>query len=60
MDMALNFCREKNYKHIFLWTVSAQETARVLYKNAGFEITQTSKNEDWGVPVLEEKWELDL
>lgn len=60
MDMALNFCREKNYKHVFLWTVSAQETARVLYKNAGFEITQTSKNEDWGVPVLEEKWELDL
>ena len=34
--------------------------ARILYKKAGFIITETSKNENWGNPVLEEKWELDL
>lgn len=60
LNAALDFCRQKKYPHVFLWTVSAQESARVLYKNAGFRITETSKNEDWGVPVLEEKWELDL
>lgn len=60
LNAALDFCRQKKYPHVFLWTVSAQESARVLYKNAGFRITETSENEDWGVPVLEEKWELDL
>lgn len=60
LNKALDFCREKNYSHVFLWTVSAQETARTLYKKAGFNITETSKNNSWGIPVLEEKWELDL
>lgn len=60
LNTALDFCREKEYSHVFLWTVSAQETARTLYKKAGFEITETSENESWGIPVLEEKWELDL
>lgn len=60
LNAALNFCREKKYSHVFLWTVSAQESARILYKKAGFNITETSKNDNWGSPVLEEKWELDL
>lgn len=57
---ALEFCRQKEYRHVFLWTVSAQEAARVLYKNAGFQITETNENESWGAPVLEERWDLDL
>lgn len=60
MNMALDFCKEKEYKHIFLWTVSAQETARHLYKKAGFRITETKHTDDWGVPVLEERWDLSL
>lgn len=60
LNTALEFCRQKKYRHVFLWTVSAQEAARVLYRNAGFKITETSENESWGVPVLEEKRELDL
>lgn len=60
LNAALEFCRQKKYSHVFLWTVSAQESARILYKNAGFKITETSENNDWGSPVLEEKWDLDL
>jgi len=60
LNTALSFCREKGYSHAFLWTVSAQETARTLYHKAGFTITETSANETWGIPVLEEKWEMDL
>lgn len=60
LHKALDFCHEKKYSHVFLWTVSAQETARKLYKKAGFVITETSENENWGIPVLEEKWDLDL
>lgn len=58
LNAALEFCRQKKYSHIFLWTVSVQESARILYKNTGFKITETSENKSWGIPVLEEKWEL--
>lgn len=60
LNVALEFCRQKNYSRVFLWTVSAQESARILYKNAGFAITETSENENWGTPVVEERWDLDL
>lgn len=60
LEEALSFCKEKEYSHIFLWTVSAQETARNLYRKAGFELTESHENDEWGVPVLEEKWEKDL
>lgn len=60
LKAALDFCHQKRYSHVFLWTVSAQESARILYKSAGFKITETSENENWGTPVLEERWDLDL
>lgn len=60
LNKALDFCREKKYPHVFLWTISAQESARNLYRKAGFEITETSRNDTWGTPVLEEKWEREL
>ncbi len=31
-----------------------------MYKNAGFKITETNENNDWGTPVLEERWDLNL
>jgi len=60
IDMALNFCRQKGYQHVFLLTISAQKAARHLYKSKGFEITKTHKNPEWGKDVLEERWDLDL
>lgn len=60
LDEAISFCKEKKYEHVFLWTVSAQETARHLYGNAGFAITEKHENSQWGVPVLEERWDLEM
>lgn len=60
LNAALDFCRDKKYHHVFLWTVSAQESARRLYSRAGFRITETNDNAEWGVPVTEERWDLAL
>lgn len=60
LDMALNFCIEKGYHHVFLWTVSAQEAARNLYAKVGFRLSQTNENMNWGTPVLEERWDMEL
>lgn len=59
-EKALGFCREKSYRRVFLWTVSAQEAARKLYAKAGFRLMETHEDDSWGVKVLEERWDLDL
>ena len=58
IDLAIRFCKEKNYRRIFLWTFSTLLAARHLYAGKGFRITGTHVNNDWGEPILEERWEL--
>lgn len=60
IDKALLFCRDKNYTHVFLETISALKTARYIYKSKGFAITHTHENPAWGTNVVEERWDLDL
>jgi len=60
MKTAIDFCIEKQYKHVFLWTVSILEAARVLYKRFGFELTESKANDSWGDPLTEERWDLNL
>ena len=60
IDMALDFCRQKGYQHVFLFTITAQKVARHLYRSKGFAITKTYEKPEWGKDVLEERWDLDL
>lgn len=60
-ETAVNFCREKNYKRIYLWTFDKLDAARHLYSSAGFKVTETRLNDSWGDEVLlEERWDLEL
>jgi GNAT superfamily N-acetyltransferase len=59
-DRAIDFCREKKYEHVVLWTFSTLAAARHLYAGRGFQMRDTHVNNDWGEPVLEERWELKL
>jgi GNAT superfamily N-acetyltransferase len=60
IDQAIDFCEEKKYRRVFLWTFSTLMAARHLYVSKGFQITETHENRDWGEPVLEERWDLNL
>jgi GNAT superfamily N-acetyltransferase len=60
LDLAIDFCKEKGYKNVFLWTFSTLHPARHLYKSKGFKITETQENNNWGTVILEERWEMDL
>jgi DNA-binding MarR family transcriptional regulator/GNAT superfamily N-acetyltransferase len=60
VKLALDFCREKGYKHVFLETISSLKTARHIYKSHGFSLTTCHENPTWGKNVLEERWDLDL
>jgi GNAT superfamily N-acetyltransferase len=58
---AIDFCREKNYKHILLWTVNILGAARNLYKAYGFTLTESVKNDSWSKDIIyEERWDLEL
>lgn len=57
---ALEFCKQRNYRKIILWTVSKMEVARRLYARCGFQITRTNTHQIWGQELTEELWELEL
>ncbi|MBQ8597150.1 MAG: MarR family transcriptional regulator [Lachnospiraceae bacterium] len=60
MDMALDFCREKNYKKVFLLTITAQVIARHVYETHGFYKVSSHDKSEWGDGVIEECWERSL
>ncbi len=60
LDAAMEFCREKKYKRVFLWTFSTLHAARHLYESMGFKLTEAHGKSDWGTPITEERWELEL
>ena len=60
MNQALQFCRERGFKKVFLWTISELHTAAHLYKQAGFVCTREETHEIWGAPRTEQEYELNL
>lgn len=60
MQKAMDFCKEKNYSHVVLWTIDICKAARHLYGNFGFHLTDTKLNTTWAdYEMTEEKWEYD-
>ncbi len=60
MDLALDFCREKGYKKVFLLTITAQVVARHIYETHGFRRVWSRNKSEWGEGVIEEQWDLEL
>lgn len=60
MKTAIDFCVEKEYKQVFLWTISILEAARHLYKRYGFTLTEVNEHDIWGEHLIEERWDLYL
>ena len=58
---ALDFCRAAGYRSVYLWTVNGLEAAAKLYRDAGFQKTETKPEAIlWGVPLSEERHDLTL
>lgn len=60
LQTALQFCRERRYTTIFLWSTSELMVARHLYLREGFMKTKEITHEIWGKILTEEKYILDV
>lgn len=58
LQTAMDFCRQRGYTDLVLWTIEILKPARHLYAKFGFAPTETKPNHEWAdYPLLEEKWE---
>jgi len=60
LDEAIAFSRGCGYRSIVLWTVRALSAAARIYRAKGFSRTEEKPGRQWGVDVVEEKYELRL
>ncbi len=60
LDEAIAFSRACGYGSILLWTVGALAAAARLYRAKGFARTEEKPLRQWGVDVVEEKYERKL
>lgn len=60
LNDAVDFCREKKFKNVFLLTTSLQDKALQMYKMTGFELTESTEVKEWGKSFNEERYDLKL
>ena len=60
LSIAMDFCRERQYKQVFLWTFKGLDPARHLYEKNGFKLINEQKGSQWGTPVTEQKYICEL
>jgi GNAT superfamily N-acetyltransferase len=60
IDTAIDFCLEKHYSTIYLWTFEGLRVARKLYEKKGFVQVAEETGTEWGVKVKEQRLVLKL
>jgi len=57
---ALNFCRNKGYRRVYLWTFEGLDAARHLYEKSGFKLVEEYRGKQWGTEVNEQRFEVQF
>lgn len=60
MTIALDYCKQKKFSRVFLWTMQGLKVAHHLYSSSGFVPVEQVENNTWKRGVVEERWELLL
>jgi len=57
---AVDFCKQKRYPKVYLWTFKGLDSARKVYEAADFRLCEESDVFQWGQNIREQKYELEL
>lgn len=57
---AVQYCKDKRFKTVFLVTTKDQEIAINMYLKVGFKIVSECENNAWGRNLIEQNYELKL
>ncbi|MDR3588517.1 MAG: helix-turn-helix domain-containing GNAT family N-acetyltransferase [Negativicutes bacterium] len=57
MDTAMDYCRQRAFRRVFLWTFQGLDAACHLYGRAGFAVTEQAENNTWAQRLIEERWD---
>jgi GNAT superfamily N-acetyltransferase len=60
LETALDYCRERGLRRVFLWSFSDLADALRLYQRAGFRTTETSTSRLWGAERTQVRMDLEL
>ncbi|MCX7027122.1 MAG: GNAT family N-acetyltransferase [Spirochaetes bacterium] len=60
LEAAVDFCRGRGYRKIYLNTFKGLEAARHLYEKAGFRLVYERNGSQWGTMVIEQRFEYSL
>lgn len=60
IQTAIDFCRNKQYGRVYLWTFEGLHAARHLYEKCGFQLVEQQEGQQWGKVVKEQKFELAI
>jgi len=58
INRAMEFCRERSYNKVYLWSFEGLYSARKLYEDAGFRMVNEQPGVQWGTRVNEQYFEL--
>jgi len=57
IQKALEFCKEKHFTKVFLWTFKGLNLAENLYLKNGFVLKDEKENHEWGKLLVEQYYE---
>jgi len=60
IQTAVDFCRKKDYRCIYLWTFEGLHAAKHLYEKFDFKLVEQHKGRQWGKIVKEQRFELAI
>lgn len=57
---AVGFCRDADYRLVYLWTFKGLDRARALYESEGFRLNLERDASPWGHDITEQMFTLEL
>lgn len=54
LSAAMDFCRARQYRRVYLWTFDQLHAARHLYEKCGFSLAREQVGRQWGKEVNEQ------